>query len=90
MAEDRETTKIVDTTERGKDAHKSNDITATPMRVEVTPNGKQSRECQQEPPKKSRGDVKKGLKDYFGVGKRIPAPSTEGDPVTTVVQRRDS
>ncbi len=37
-----------------------------------------------------RGDVKKGLKDYFGVGKRIPAPSTEGDPVTMVVQRRDS
>jgi hypothetical protein len=35
-------------------------------------------------------DVKKGLKDYHGVGKRIPAPSMEGDPVTTVVQRRDS
>jgi hypothetical protein len=90
MAEDRETMKIVDTTERGKDACKSYDITATAMRVEVTPNGKQSREHQQEPPKKSRGDAKKRLKDYFGVGKRIPVPSTEGDPVTTVVQRRDS
>jgi hypothetical protein len=90
MAKDRETTKIVDTMERGQDAHKSNDITATPMRAEVTPNRKQCRECQQEPPKKLQGDVKKGLKDYFGVGKRIPAPSTEVDPVTAVVQRHDS
>jgi hypothetical protein len=69
MAKDRVTTKIVDTTERGKDARKSDDITATLMRAEVTPNGKQSRERQQEPPKISRGGVKKGLKDYFGVDK---------------------
>jgi hypothetical protein len=90
MAKDRETMKIVGTTERGKDARKSDNITATQMRAEVTPNAKQSRERQQEPPKKLRGDVKKGLKDYVGVGKRIPAPSMEGDPVTMVVQRCDS
>ena len=62
MVEDRETTKIVDTTERGKDAHKNNNITATPMRAEVTLHGKQSRERQQEPPKNCRGMLRRGSK----------------------------
>ncbi len=79
-----------DRTKRGKGTCKSANITATLMRVEVTLNGKQGREREQEAPKKSRGIVKKGLDDYFGKGKRIPAPSTKGGPVTTVVQRRNS
>jgi hypothetical protein len=83
-------TGAADTTKRGKGAHKSADITATPMRAEVTLNGKQGREHKQEAPKKSRGIVKNGLDDYFGKGKGISVPSTKGDPVTTVVQRRNS
>jgi hypothetical protein len=79
--------KVEDTTERGKAARKSDDITNTPARAKVTPNGKQNREREQDPPKKSRGDIKKGIKDYFGKGKRVSAPSMEGDLVTTVVQR---
>ncbi len=72
-------------TDRGKGTRKSNDITATLARVEVTPNGKQHREREKEVPKKSRGIIKKRLKDYFGKGTRIPAPSMEGDQVRTVV-----
>ena len=79
-----------DRTKREKSVRKSADITNTPVRATVTPNGKQQREREQDPPKKSRGDVKKGIKDYFGKGKRVLAPSTEGDPVTTVVSRRES
>jgi hypothetical protein len=90
MAKDGELTEAADTTKRGKGARKSAGITATPMRAEETPNGKQGREHKQEAPKKSWGIVKKGLDDYFGKGKRIPAPSTKGDLVTMVVQRRDT
>jgi hypothetical protein len=79
--------KVEDTTERGKAARKSDNITNTPARAKVTPNGKQNREREQDPPKKSRGDIKKGIKDYFGKGKRVSALSMEGDLVTTVVQR---
>ncbi len=74
--------------EGGKGARKSNDITATPMRMTVTPNKKQQREREQDAPKKSRMVMKKGLKDYFGKGKRTPLPSTKGNPISTVVQRR--
>jgi hypothetical protein len=90
MAKDGELTGAADTTKRGKGACKSAKITATPMRVEVTSNEKQGRERKQEAPKKLQGIVKKGLDDYFGRGKRILALSTKGDPVTTVVQRRNS
>ncbi len=55
--------KVEDTTERGKAACKSKDITDTPARAKVTPNGKQNRKRKQDPPKKSRGDIKKGVKD---------------------------
>ncbi len=82
--------KVEDTMERGEAARKSNNITNTPARAKVTPNGKQNRECKQDPPKKSRGDIKKEVKDYFGEGKRVFAPSTKGNPVSTVVQRRKS
>jgi hypothetical protein len=82
--------KVEDTTEKGKAASKSDNITDTLARAKVTPNGKQNRERKQDPPKKSRGDIKKGIKDYFGKGKRVSAPSMEGDPVTMVVQRRKS
>jgi hypothetical protein len=90
MAKDGESTGAADMTKRGKGACKSADITATPMRAEVTLNRKQGREREQEVPKKLRGIVKKGIDDYFGRGKRIPAPPTKGDLVTTVVQRRNS
>jgi hypothetical protein len=82
--------KVEDTMERGKAAHKSDDNTDTPARAKVTPNEKQNRECKQDTNKKSRGEIKKGVKDYFGKGKRVTAPSTEGNPVTTVVQRREN
>jgi hypothetical protein len=82
--------KVEDTLERGKAAPKSNDITDTPARAKVTPNEKQNRKQEQDPSKKSRGDIKKGMKDYFGEGKRVSMLPTEGDPVTTVVQRRES
>jgi hypothetical protein len=31
-----------------------------------------------------------GPKKYFGPGKRSPIPSTAGNPITMVVQRRES
>ncbi len=81
--------KVEYTMERGKATCKSNNIINTPARATVTPNGKQHRERKQDNPKKYRGDIKKGIKVYFGKGKRVSAPSTEGNPVTTVVQRRE-
>jgi hypothetical protein len=75
--------------EEGKGACKSDHITATPMRTAVTPNNKQQNECEQEAPKKPRSAMKKGLKNYFGQGKRSPLPSTAGNPIATVLQRRE-
>ncbi len=75
--------------EEGKGARKSNDITATPMRMAVTPNDKQQSECKQEAPKKPRSAMKKGLKNYFGSGKRSPLPSTAGDSIVTVLQQSE-
>ena len=90
MAKDGELVGAADMTKRGKGTRKSANITATPMRAEVTPNGKQGRERKQEAPKKLRVIVKKGLDDYFGKNKQIPTPSMKEDPVTMVVQRHDS
>jgi hypothetical protein len=73
MAKDGEPTGAADTTKKGKGARKSAKITATPMRVEVTSNGKQGRECKQKAPKILQGIVNWGLDDYFGRGKRILA-----------------
>ena len=42
---------LTDTLEGGKGACKSNDIMATLMRMTVTPNEKQQRECKQVTPK---------------------------------------
>jgi hypothetical protein len=78
---------LTDMSEGGKGAHKSNDITATPMRMTVTPNEKQQCERKQVAPKKMRTAMKKGLEDYFGKGKRAPVPSMEGNPISAVVQR---
>ncbi len=75
--------------EGGIGAYKCNDITATPMRMTVTPNEKQQREHKQDAPKKSQTVMKKGLEDYFGKGKRTPVPSTKENPISTVVQRRE-
>jgi hypothetical protein len=41
-------------------------------------------------PKNLEGEIKKGIKDYFGKGNRVSAPSTEGNQVTTVVQRHEN
>ncbi len=82
--------KGADKMEREKAVRKSGEITETPARATVTPNGKQQNEREQDPPKKSQGDIKKGIKYYFGEGKRVLAPSTEGDLVATVVRRRES
>jgi hypothetical protein len=79
---------LTDTSEGGKGTRKSNDIMATPMRMTVTPNKKQQRERKQDAPKKSQMAMKKGLEDYFGKGKRAPVPSTKGNPISVVVQRR--
>ncbi len=40
-------------------------------------------------PKKPRLVLKKDLIAYFGDGKRSPAPTTEGNPSDTVIQRRE-
>ena len=75
--------------EEGKGARKSDDITATPMRTAVTPNNKQQSKRKQEAPKKPRSAMKKGLNNYFGQGKRSPLPSTAGNPIAMVLQRRE-
>ncbi len=79
---------LTDMSEGGKGARKSNDITATPMRMTVTPNEKQQCKSEQDAPKKLHTAMKKGLKDYFGKGKRAPVPSTKGNLFSAVVQRR--
>ena len=45
--------KGADKTEREKAVRKSGEITKTPARATVTPNGKQQNEREQDPPKKS-------------------------------------
>jgi hypothetical protein len=82
--------KVEDTMERGKAARKSDDITDTPARAKVTPNEKQNKECKQDTPKKSWGEIKKGIEDNFGKGKRVSTLSMEGNLVTMVVQRREN
>ncbi len=80
-------------TEGGKSSHKSVDIATTPMKIvasAVTPNKKQCNKRDQDAPKKSRSNMKKGLAAYFGAGKSVLAPSKEGNPISTVVQRCDS
>ncbi len=79
---------LTDMSEGGKGGRKSDDITATSMRMPVTPNKKQQCKRKQVAPKKFQTATKKGLEDYFGKGKRAPAPSTEGNPISAVVQRR--
>ena len=73
--------------EEGKGARKSDDITATPMRMAVTPNDKQQSERKQEATKNPRSTMKKDLINYFGTGKRSPAPSTADNVIATVLQR---
>ena len=65
--------------DEGKGARKSDSITETPTR-----NGLPS-EREQDLPKKPRSAIKKD----FGDGRRTPAPSTEGSPIETVMQRRE-
>ncbi len=84
----KKSTTSTDQSEGGKGIPKTDDITATPMRMTVTPNKKQQREQEQVTPKNSQPAMKKGLKGYFGKGKRAPVPSTKENPISAIVQRR--
>jgi hypothetical protein len=75
--------------EDGKGARKSDDITATVIRKALPTSGKQQSEHEQELPKKPRSAMKKDLTAYFGEGKRSPGPTTAGNPIETVIQRRE-
>ena len=70
--------------DEGKEARKSNLITETPTRNE------HPSERVQVLPKKPRSAIKKDLIAFWGDGRRTPAPSTEGSPIETVKQRRES
>jgi hypothetical protein len=74
--------------EDGKGARKSDDITATPIRKTQPTSGKQQSKHEQELPKKPRSAMKKNLTAFFGKGKRSPCPTTAGNPIKTVIQRR--
>jgi hypothetical protein len=76
--------------ETGKGTRKSNDITATPTRTMPTTNVPQQGEHKQDVPKKLRSAMKKDLTDFFSQGKRAPGPTTAGNPIETVIQRRIS
>jgi hypothetical protein len=89
MAEEGEATELAGIREGGRGACKSNDISATPMRMAVTHFDKQQSKREQDAPKKLRKAMKRDLKNYFGPGKRSPIPSMAGNLITTVVQRRD-
>ena len=75
--------------EDGKGARKSDEITATPIRKALPTSGNQQSEREQVLPKKPRSALKKDLTAYFGDGKRSPAPTTAGNPIATVIQRRE-
>jgi hypothetical protein len=75
--------------EDGKVACKSDDITATPIRKALPTSGKQQSKREQELPKIPRSAMKNDLTAYFGKGKRSPGPTTAGNPITTVIQRRE-
>jgi len=70
--------------DEGKGARKSDLITETPTRNE------HPSERVQVLPKKPRSAIKKDLVAFWGGGRRTPAPSTEGSPIETVKQRRES
>ena len=75
--------------EDGKGARKSDNITATPIRKALPTSGNQQSEREQVLPKKPRWALKKDLTAYFGDGKRSPVPTTAGNPIETVIQRRE-
>jgi hypothetical protein len=89
MVEEGEATELAGTREGGKGACKSNDVSATPMRMVVTHFDKQPSKRKQDVPKKLRLVMKRHLKKYFGPGKRSPILLTAGNLIPTVVQRRD-
>ena len=74
----------------GKSSRKSDKIAMTPTRgtaAEVTPRPANT-EREQGNAKKAKQTRKKGLQDYFSAGARVPAPSLDGTPTDTAVQRR--
>ena len=82
MAEDGGEMNPIEMKGRGKAGCKSTNITATPKRgtiMVVMPNGKQTKEQEQDAPKKLQTDTKKSLGAYFGIGtkKFLHHPRTE-------------
>ena len=75
--------------EDGKGARKSDNIAATPIRKALPTSGKQQSKCEQVLPKKPRSALKKDLTAFFSKGKRSPVPTTAGNPIETVIQRRE-
>ena len=65
------------------------DIAATPIRKALPTSGKQQSKCEQVLPKKPRSALKKDLTAFFSKGKRSPVPTTAGNPIETVIQRRE-
>ena len=57
--------------------------------METPTRNEQSSKRLQVLPKKPRSAMKKDLIAFFGDGRRTPAPSTEGSPIETVMQRQD-
>jgi hypothetical protein len=53
------------------------------------PNRQTTEQTQAGSAKKPQSTMKKGLENYFGQGKRSPLPSTAGNPIATVLQRRE-
>jgi hypothetical protein len=76
--------------EARKGTRKSNNITATPTRTMPTTSVPQQGEREQDGPKKLRSAMKKDLTNFFGQGKIAPGPTTAGNPIETVIQRRIS
>jgi hypothetical protein len=74
--------------EAGKGTRKSDDITATPTRTTPTTSVPQKGEREQDGAKKLRSAMKKDLTNFFGRGKRASGPTTAGNPIETVIQRR--
>jgi hypothetical protein len=62
MAEEGEATELAGSREGGRGARKSNNISATPMRMAVTHFDKQQSESKQDAPKKLQSAMKRDLK----------------------------
>ncbi len=78
MAKDGELVGAADMTKRGKGTRKSANITATPMRAEVTPNGKQGREPSRKHPSNHGGLLRRGLRITLVKARESPCCQQKG------------